>query len=72
MNEPEYERMFLLEDSYWWFVGRHRLVEALLRSRYGAPGTQDTAAPLNFLDVCYTFNYTADELKELPSVQISR
>lgn len=51
MNEPEYERMYRLENSYWWFVGRHRLVEALLWSRYGAPGTQDTAAPLNFLDV---------------------
>ncbi|MCW3098554.1 MAG: Methylase involved in ubiquinone/menaquinone biosynthesis [Chthonomonadaceae bacterium] len=51
MNEPEYERMYRLEDSYWWFVGRHRLVEALLHSRYGAPGTQDAVAPLNILDV---------------------
>lgn len=51
MNEPEYERMYRLEDSYWWFVGRHRLVEALLRTRYGAAGTQNSAAPLNFLDV---------------------
>ncbi len=38
MKDAEYERMYLLEDSYWWFVGRHRLVEALLRARYGAPG----------------------------------
>ena len=51
MNEPEYERMFRLEDSYWWFVSRHRLVEALLGTHYGAPGTQDPSAPLNFLDV---------------------
>ena len=51
MNEPEYERMYLLEDSYWWFVGRHRLVEALITARYGAPGTQDPSSPLNILDV---------------------
>lgn len=34
MNTAEYERMYSLEDSYWWFVGRHRLIEALIRSRY--------------------------------------
>lgn len=34
MNTAEYERMYRLEDSYWWFVGRHRLIESLLRSRY--------------------------------------
>lgn len=49
MNHGEYERMYRLEDSYWWFVGRHRLVEALLAERYGAPGTQTT--PLLLLDV---------------------
>ena len=51
MKEPEYERMFRLEDSYWWFVGRHRLIEAVLRSRYGAPGAQNASSPLTFLDV---------------------
>jgi SAM-dependent methyltransferase len=49
MNAAEYERMFRLEDSYWWFVARHRLVEALLRTRYGPPGTQ--REPLNILDI---------------------
>jgi len=34
MNTAEYERMYRLEDSYWWFVGRHRMIEALLRARY--------------------------------------
>ncbi len=37
MNTAEYERMYHLEDSYWWYVGRHRLVESILRSRFGAP-----------------------------------
>lgn len=49
MNDPEYERMYRLEDSYWWFVGRHRLVEALICERYGPPGRQ--AEPLTILDV---------------------
>lgn len=49
MNVAEYERMYRLEDSYWWFVGRHRLMEALLRERYGRPGTQ--ARPLDILDI---------------------
>ena len=34
MNTAEYERMYRLEDTYWWFVGRHKLVESLLRERY--------------------------------------
>jgi SAM-dependent methyltransferase len=38
MNTAEYERMYRLEDSYWWFVARHRMIEALLQSRYGPPG----------------------------------
>ena len=36
MNTAEYERMYRLEDSYWWFVGRHRMIESLLRARYSA------------------------------------
>jgi ubiquinone/menaquinone biosynthesis C-methylase UbiE len=39
MNAAEYERMYRLEDSYWWFVGRHRLIEALMRRYYGPPNT---------------------------------
>lgn len=49
MNAAEYERMYRLEDTYWWFVGRHRLVESLLSDRYGAPGTQ--TSPLTILDM---------------------
>src|ERR1019366_8974685 len=49
MNTAEYERMYRLEDSYWWFVGRHRLVESLMYANYGAPGTQ--SPPLSMLDI---------------------
>src|SRR5213080_880241 len=34
MNAEEYERMYRLEDSYWWFVGRHDLVLTFLRNVY--------------------------------------
>jgi len=30
MNPEEYERMHDLETSYWWFVGRRRIVQTLL------------------------------------------
>ena len=30
MNAEEYERMYRLEDTYWWFLGRHRLAADLL------------------------------------------
>src|SRR5438128_302523 len=49
MNAAEYERMYRLEDSYWWFVARHRLVDALIRSRY--PQADPDTAPLDILDV---------------------
>ena len=49
MNPAEYERMYRLEDTYWWFVGRHRLVEGLIAARYGAAKTQ--AVPLSILDM---------------------
>lgn len=50
MNTAEYERMYRLEDSYWWFVGRHRLVEALMRARYGVPGSPG-ASQRTILDI---------------------
>lgn len=31
MNLEEYEKMFQLEDTYWWFQGRMHLVESILR-----------------------------------------
>ncbi len=34
MNVEEYERMYRLEDSYWWFVGRHDLVLGFIHSIY--------------------------------------
>jgi SAM-dependent methyltransferase len=34
MNAEEYERMYRLEDSYWWFVGRHHLIETFMRQTF--------------------------------------
>ena len=34
MESQEYDRMYRLEGSYWWFVGRHDLVKRMLR-RHG-------------------------------------
>jgi ubiquinone/menaquinone biosynthesis C-methylase UbiE len=45
MNSEEYERMYRLEDSYWWFVGRHNLVLTFLDSLY--PNRSD----LTILDI---------------------
>ena len=45
MNAKEYERMYRLEDSYWWFVGRHNLVLTFLRDLYG------DRTDLNVLDI---------------------
>lgn len=57
MRYEELERMYRLEDDYWWFVGRRRLVHSLVQ-RYGPPdpmildagcgtgGTMDYLRPL--------------------------
>lgn len=37
MNLNEYERMYTLEDRYWWFVARRRLAMGLLE-RFGTGG----------------------------------
>lgn len=34
MNNEEYERMYRIEDTYWWFVGRRRLVLGFLEASY--------------------------------------
>ncbi len=34
MNTAEYERMYKLEDTYWWFVARRALVEAEIFKYY--------------------------------------
>src|SRR5579871_4380538 len=39
MNSEEYERMYRLEDSYWWFVGRHDLALSFLKAAF--PGRTD-------------------------------
>jgi SAM-dependent methyltransferase len=31
MNSNEYSKMYELEDRYWWFIGRRKLVKWLLR-----------------------------------------
>ena len=35
MQTEEYERMYRLEDSYWWFVGRHDLVLGFVGEAFG-------------------------------------
>ena len=30
MDPPEYEKMFRVEDTHWWFAGKRRLVRVLL------------------------------------------
>ncbi len=45
MYTDEYGTMYNLEDFYWWFVGRRKLVEEILRKEAGKHG------PLRILDV---------------------
>lgn len=45
MYQQEYEEMYKLEDFYWWFVGRRRLVSEILRNE---PASGE---PLKILDV---------------------
>lgn len=35
MQPGEYERMYEQEDTYWWFVGRRKLISTLLEQRFG-------------------------------------
>jgi SAM-dependent methyltransferase len=32
MERSEYQKLYELEDSYWWFVGRRQLVQALVET----------------------------------------
>jgi len=45
MYQQEYEEMYKLEDFYWWFVGRRRLVCEILRNE------STNGEPLTILDV---------------------
>jgi SAM-dependent methyltransferase len=40
MQLEEYDRMFALEDRYWWFVGRRRVALRLLRGSLSAPSSR--------------------------------
>jgi len=63
MNPAEYEKMHRLEQRYWWFVGRRRLVLRLIR-RFGS------FLPRNpvILDVGCGTGATAQELAEFGTV----
>src|SRR5207302_6326792 len=62
MNVEEYERMYRLEDSYWWFVGRHNLVLGFLRAKYR--GRKD----LTILDIGCGTGAMSQKLRPLGSV----
>jgi ubiquinone/menaquinone biosynthesis C-methylase UbiE len=38
VDRDEYARMYALEDSYWWFVGKRRMAEALISQHVPEPG----------------------------------
>ena len=44
MEPAEYEYMFELEDSLWWYVGMRRIVYSMLRRNLNGSG------PLRILD----------------------
>lgn len=52
MNVDEYHRMYELEDSNWWFVGRRRLIAKAIETYItGPPRSSDaTPCPLKILD----------------------
>lgn len=49
MLDQEYQRMYEVEDRYWWFVSRRRLVLDLMAA--GTPTTLDTVDRPVILDV---------------------
>ena len=38
MNASEYEAMYRVEDTLWWYTGMRRMAEKILGSRLDAPG----------------------------------
>jgi SAM-dependent methyltransferase len=38
MNPREYQEMFDLEESYWWFVGRRAIIDGILKDLAGHRG----------------------------------
>lgn len=45
MNKNEYQIMYDIEDSYWWYSGLHDLIEYFLRKK-----AKTSTAPLSILD----------------------
>lgn len=64
MNAAELDKMFEVEDTYWWFVARRRLVRDLLR-RYLPPHGEDK---LTLLDVGCGTGATLHTLSEFGHV----
>ena len=47
MNIEEYEKMYHLEDTYWWFQGRRAIIQDILKTFMRRP-----PRPGRVLDVC--------------------
>ena len=69
MNTEEYDWMYRLEDSHWWFVARRDLLERTLRRLLPPRDGQDgnAAAPL-ILDVGCGTGGTMDRLRPLGTI----
>lgn len=64
MRTREYEEIYTLEDTYWWFVGRRHLVRRLLQRHWPEAGKE----PLNILDVGCGTGGTMKALDDLGEV----
>ena len=68
MRVAELEKMFRLEDTYWWFVARRKLARDLL-TRYGPrTGQGRDGSPLRILDVGCGTGATLRSLSEFGTV----
>src|SRR5574340_257292 len=68
MRPSELEKLFRLEDSYWWFVARRRLLRDLLLRHRPAPSPEEEGRPLRILDVGCGTGATLRVLEQLGSV----
>ncbi len=46
MDTKKYKRMFNLEDTYWWFLAKHKIVQSLISLYYGSSTKGVTALDL--------------------------
>ena len=68
MRAAELEKMFHLEDTYWWFVARRKLARDVLM-RYGPKrGRGQAGSPLRILDVGCGTGATLRVLSEFGTV----